>query len=443
MAMKRRSIEIQDVDTIKKSQQPDDVTLKLRPRTTIPRCLLSSSNALNILSSDKKRKFQDDTVISALQTASDLLASTPEPKFSSTSSIINNINTRKGTRPSPWRKVMVHDPSNDDDEESTIQPRRLSFSPIKKIKINHDSDDDNSVSNVVTDFESPSTDEESFHNKENMVPRRLSFSSSTNLNYDTDNSTIVMTNVVTTSNVVTPTTMTMVSDSEDESIKPRRVSVYEDDEVEEQVIDNESIAASVLLGLKKNFIFNDNMIDNQNIDLEDDSPPPKVRKASVAPRLNKKTNNNVVVHAGMSFAHPKDEEMLNSLHCFVREELLEVFVIGNPEKDGAMEGGQVGIRCKYCAGSQSRGAAAGGAGTMRRFFPPDLETIYQRTCTWQRLHFPFCSAIPKHLVDKYHHYKAIDKTRGRRAHWAYAAKTQGLRNSATPRGGVFYHGKSK
>ena len=428
LSQKRRSINVEDNTTVVKNLDvPKDMkALPYLPSMTMAQSITPPSN----LFTNKKRKLLHDDVdssnksslLSALQAASDIAASTPPTTIPSSNSI------RKGTRPSPWRKVMIHRRDNDDSDDikdtPIFQPRRLSFSSCE----NTSDDEVDTTSHVDDDASKTTVDDEVL-----TVPTAVSPTASIATVYDSEGESSIKPTVVSPS----------ISDSEDESInKPRRVSFYSSDDKElddnscssSSTVadrDNESIAASVLIGLKNSMIFNDNIIDKTTVITE----PPKKKQR----RISKSKIDKTVIHGGMQFHHEKDEEHVNSLHCFVREELLEVFVVGNPDKNGDKDGGQVGIRCKYCVGTKSRGAAANGAGTMRYFFPPNVETIYQRTCTWQRLHFPFCNDIPQHLVEKYHHLKATDKTRGRKAHWAWCAKGQGMRNSEEPRGGVFYH----
>jgi hypothetical protein len=161
-----------------------------------------------------------------------------------------------------------------------------------------------------------------------------------------------------------------------------------------------------------------------------------------------------VLKSGMRLAAPNDEEELNSLHCFVRAELLEVFVLeGSKTKDEKQHKRRkknrpknrgsniqrVGIRCVHC-GTKPKCQRAGTA--MSTFFPKSLQDIYRGVCTWQRIHFMACKHIPDDLKIQYKALKDSDHTRGKKAHWIRTAHDMGFRNVDEHRNGIVWVGTS-
>ena len=184
----------------------------------------------------------------------------------------------------------------------------------------------------------------------------------------------------------------------------------------------------------------------------------------------------------LSLGTDLEVQNLNSLHQFVRAELLEVFVLpgstsvsasvsasasqtvgrarnqkesfSNPKSvsrrsfrnntatDNSPPGsisvspppttsyashrqypGRVGLRCVHCANSKK--ASSGSC-----FFPKNIADIYRSVCTWQRVHFQHCSSVPTCEKEKYSRLKTMDKTRGKTKYWETSAKAIGLVDSA-------------
>ena len=187
-----------------------------------------------------------------------------------------------------------------------------------------------------------------------------------------------------------------------------------------------------------------------------------------------------ILKGGMRLAAPDDEQHLNSLHCFVRRELLEVFVlegtegtngttksnantttaatttattttpkrgIGRPRKDEILDEQQqqqqhkqiqrVGIRCVHCGWKPK--LERDGV-TMSTFFPKSLEDIYRGVCTWQRIHFKACKHMPEDFKALYWHHKDSDRSRGKKPHWVKSAHEMGLRNVDGHRSGIIWAG---
>jgi hypothetical protein len=140
-----------------------------------------------------------------------------------------------------------------------------------------------------------------------------------------------------------------------------------------------------------------------------------------------------ILLSGMRLAHPEDSKMVNSLHQYVRQELLEVFVL----KDSY----RVGLRCVHCCGDKSKKSGSldhKNFGSMAIFYPKSLEDLYRACCTFQRLHVKQCPSMPKSVLTKYRFLKNSDPSRGKKAHWINSAKEQGFRNMSDSRSGIMY-----
>jgi hypothetical protein len=153
----------------------------------------------------------------------------------------------------------------------------------------------------------------------------------------------------------------------------------------------------------------------------------------------------------MCLAMPDDHQQLNSLHCLVRSELLEVFPLldettrGDKKNQSSRSSSmlpprgrprRVGIRCVHC-GHLPRKEKMGAS--MSTFFPKSLEDIYRLVCTWQRVHFKHCQHIPEEVSNTYWRLKENDRTRGKKSHWVTSAYRLGLRDADGHRGGIVWN----
>lgn len=134
-------------------------------------------------------------------------------------------------------------------------------------------------------------------------------------------------------------------------------------------------------------------------------------------------------------AMPDDSQHLNSLHCFVRSDLLEVFVMDEHKRKHRDLEPRVGFRCVHC-GLLPRKEKEGAS--MSIFYPKSLQDIYRSVCTWQRIHFKACRHVPQPLVERYDYLKEMDRTRGKKQHWVNSAHKLGLRNIDKNRGGIVF-----
>jgi len=172
-----------------------------------------------------------------------------------------------------------------------------------------------------------------------------------------------------------------------------------------------------------------------------------------------------------------DAKELNSLHCFLREELLELFIIHESRDNSSIVatvsndddelsnhassqsksrpcGGRVGLRCVHCSfaqrrlglmypeNSQDRGifdpdsVLKNPNASMSMFYPRKLSDLYKMVCNWQRVHYSKCKHIPPSMRRKYSELKSSDKTRGKTAYWVRSAMEIGLVDDEKFGGGV-------
>lgn len=176
---------------------------------------------------------------------------------------------------------------------------------------------------------------------------------------------------------------------------------------------------------------------------------------------------------------PSDRREVNSLHCFVRSDLLEITVVSpdgttqysvdeyneqdfssssntvsrcnsrsssssassssRPSSDCIVPSnsrlfpGRIGLRCVHCAHVHRKQQQ-----TMASFHPKSIADLYRSVCTWQRVHFKECKHIPTTVREKYCYLKESDKSRGKTKYWASSAVTLGLVDAVTlkRRGGI-------
>lgn len=119
-------------------------------------------------------------------------------------------------------------------------------------------------------------------------------------------------------------------------------------------------------------------------------------------------------------AMPEDPNELNSLHCFVRAHLLEVFGLP-PQKD---KPGRVGLRCVFCSHLPRKDRSGT---TMCTFYPKSLQDLYRSVMTWQRIHFKCCQHVSPEIRQEYWKNKE-DQSRGKTTYWVTSAMRLGLQD---------------
>jgi len=140
-----------------------------------------------------------------------------------------------------------------------------------------------------------------------------------------------------------------------------------------------------------------------------------------------------------------DHVKLNSLHCFIRAELLEVFVVEEKsDKDikfrhaPSSSVGRVGLRCIHCALKRNRNFedCLEDEAPMSVFYPKAVGEIYRMVTSWQRCHLRKCKNLPPPVRNCWDQLRARDKSRGKTAYWVESAHAIGLRDCPSRVGGI-------
>ncbi|GAX17243.1 hypothetical protein FisN_10Lh100 [Fistulifera solaris] len=197
--------------------------------------------------------------------------------------------------------------------------------------------------------------------------------------------------------------------------------------------------ASLLLGLRSNSASKSPIpgaIPHHDIALEEEAtdpsspssgPPPCVIPDDYPKRLALSTDN---LH-------------LNSLHCFIRSELLELFVI-EPGKDETFNTmtGRIGLQCVHCAAARVKDPKRENEATMAVFYPKSCNEIYRLVTNWTRCHLSKCRNLPPSVRQEWELRRAVDKSRGKTPYWAESARELGLVDCTQSRaGGVRFGSK--
>ena len=147
---------------------------------------------------------------------------------------------------------------------------------------------------------------------------------------------------------------------------------------------------------------------------------------------------------------PEDESKLNSMHCFLRSELLELFVVETSkshkvnldpslsDSQGYKVGsasGRVGLRCVHCAQARLRNAGSEGEAPMAVFYPKSISELYRLVTSWQRVHLRKCRNLPPSVRERYEETRQ-DKSRGKTQWWVTSAGQIGLVDCPSKAGGI-------
>jgi hypothetical protein len=141
---------------------------------------------------------------------------------------------------------------------------------------------------------------------------------------------------------------------------------------------------------------------------------------------------------------PNDSIKLNALHCFIRAELLEIFVVEpSPEHlkfrhAPSSAVGRVGLRCVHCARARtnSMNASRDDEAPMAVFYPKSVHEIYRLVTSWQRCHVRKCKSLPPSVRNVWKDLRETEKSRGKTAYWADAARQIGLVDCPSRAGGI-------
>ncbi len=148
---------------------------------------------------------------------------------------------------------------------------------------------------------------------------------------------------------------------------------------------------------------------------------------------------------------PTDATKLNALHCFIREDLLEIIVV-EPSPEAlkfrhapSSSVGRVGFRCVHCfmARTNAMKSARDDEAPMSVFYPKTVNEIYRLVTSWQRCHLRKCKNLPKDVQEKWYSLRETEKNRGKTAYWADSAKRIGLVDCTSRTGGIRFDIKAK
>lgn len=159
-----------------------------------------------------------------------------------------------------------------------------------------------------------------------------------------------------------------------------------------------------------------------------------------------------------SLALPNDSIKLNALHCFIRTDLLEIFVV-EPSNENikfrhapSSSVGRVGLRCVHCTRARrwigNSNNSAGGycnissltgrddEAPMAVFYPKSVNEIYRLVTSWQRCHVRKCKSLPPSVRAIWNELRETEKSRGKTAYWADSAKQIGMVDCPSRAGGI-------
>lgn len=198
--------------------------------------------------------------------------------------------------------------------------------------------------------------------------------------------------------------------------------------------------------------------DNHDMDDDDDVPALQSSSSSMSVPKSCPTNEEEEHHVPKDFptrlALPNDEAKLNSLHCFLRSELLEIFVVErsqnkSPTHSPGSSVGRVGLRCVFCAMQRKRNQISPTDDTvstpqqhrcdeapMAVFYPKSIAEIYRLVTSWQRCHLRKCRNLPPDIRAKWQLLRENDKSRGKTHYWITSAKEIGLVDCQSRAGGI-------
>ena len=155
----------------------------------------------------------------------------------------------------------------------------------------------------------------------------------------------------------------------------------------------------------------------------------------------------------------EDKERLNSMHCFLRAELLELFLVeksksphilsensahslapgtdDSPKEETSQTPSRIGLRCVHCAQARKIYGHECEA-PMAVFYPKSIAELYRLVTSWQRVHLRKCRNLPKSVRETYTDLRQNDKTRGKTHYWVTSAKKIGLADNPTKAGGIVF-----
>ena len=148
-----------------------------------------------------------------------------------------------------------------------------------------------------------------------------------------------------------------------------------------------------------------------------------------------------------SLTLPNDTVKLNALHCFIRSDLLEIFVV-EPSPEAlkfrhapSSSVGRVGFRCIHCAKARTNAMNSmhDDEAPMSAFYPKTVSEIYRLVTSWQRCHVRKCKNLPKETREKWYSLRETEKCRGKTAYWVDSARKIGLVDCTSRTGGIRFN----
>lgn len=138
---------------------------------------------------------------------------------------------------------------------------------------------------------------------------------------------------------------------------------------------------------------------------------------------------------------PYDNAKLNTLHCFLRSELLEIFVVSksfrkSPCHSPSSSVGRVGLRCVHCAMLRGSRRDDREDAPMAVFYPKSIAEIYRLVTSWQRCHLRKCKNVPPAVRSRWQELRDTDRSRGKTHYWVTSAKQIGLMDCQSRAGGI-------
>eukprot|EP00521_Asterionellopsis_glacialis_P008934 CAMPEP_0195285696 /NCGR_PEP_ID=MMETSP0707-20130614/3434_1 /TAXON_ID=33640 /ORGANISM="Asterionellopsis glacialis, Strain CCMP134" /LENGTH=445 /DNA_ID=CAMNT_0040345227 /DNA_START=1 /DNA_END=1338 /DNA_ORIENTATION=- len=253
-------------------------------------------------------------------------------------------------------------------------------------------------------------------------------------------------------------------------------------------------AASILLGMKLEPSPKSSDSSLLSSPFQQHESIPGVQLIDSANTEDTENEDDIPVEYPTRLALPEDGSKLNSMHCFLRSELLELFVLENTKSSTSKAGnnkssptaavdaspqcppakqrstatpsasGRVGLRCVHCAfarqarrtAQQKRQQEQGGAtvpkafdpqflqnseAPMAVFYPKSISELYRLVTSWQRVHLRKCKNLPPSVRETYQSIRETDKTRGKTHYWTTSAAKLGLIDCPSKAGGIRFYSR--
>ncbi|GKY95297.1 hypothetical protein MPSEU_000491600 [Mayamaea pseudoterrestris] len=139
-----------------------------------------------------------------------------------------------------------------------------------------------------------------------------------------------------------------------------------------------------------------------------------------------------------------DETQLNSLHCYIRRSLLEIFVVKRKTNVADVtpttnsSAGRVGLRCVFCAMARQNDPNGKNEAPMAVFYPRTVNEIYRLVTSWQRCHLRKCRNLPPSIRAEWNSVREAEKCRGKTSYWVDSAREIGLVDCVSKAGGIHF-----